>query len=548
MNFSCDKCQRRYSIADEKVRGKTVKVRCKHCQNVISVEGPPAEVEESTRVVSLADVERLRAQAAAEEASAAAVSAAAEPEQNPWEDEPTRAAPMRDARAPWFAMVKNQQQGPLDEAALRELVDSGAVNARSYFWQPGLADWKRGSDIAELAPFFAPPPAPEPPPPPPPAPEPVRKAPEPARRAAPAPVPEPEPQPAWQEAAAEQEPAWGASADAGNAPWEQEPAPAPAPARAQPAASNDAPLGELFSDLDLPGRSEENDFPEDNDQGALPEPEPAPKPAKGKGKKSHPEPPGENTRVAMVQSGVTRRNPWWKVALVIVLVIVLPLAGAFALDQLHVVPITVTRVDAQGKAVKQSVFSAEGAGELKDRLMGRKREPPPPPPEPVQEQKPTAVKPADTGAPKQAPAEAVSPEAKAAQEELKAVYAQGDKQDVGPDVRKDAEVAATDSAAAEKGGPPPEELQKVIGQVQPAIQACVDAELKKNPRFRGGKVTLLATVGNSGVVKKVSFDRTDVDGSTVGDCIRTRAKRMVFSAFQGDDVELQVPLVLGTSM
>ncbi|MET0403105.1 MAG: zinc-ribbon domain-containing protein, partial [Cystobacter sp.] len=36
LNFSCNQCQRRYSIADEKVRGKTVKIRCKNCQYVIS--------------------------------------------------------------------------------------------------------------------------------------------------------------------------------------------------------------------------------------------------------------------------------------------------------------------------------------------------------------------------------------------------------------------------------------------------------------------------------------------------------------------------------
>ncbi len=569
MNFTCDKCQRRYSIADEKVRGKTVKVRCKHCQNVISVEGPPAEVEESTRVVSLADVERLRAQAAEEEAAAKAPAASAPAAQTPWEDdEPTRAAPPRDARAPWYVMVKNQQQGPLDEPALRELVDSGAVNARSYFWQQGLADWRRGSDIPELADLFAAPPAPEPPAPPP-APEPVRRAPEPPRRAAP--VPEPEPawqqqqpaasEPAWddQPAASGQDAAWAASgSQEQETPWQPEPEPAPAQrqARGQANANGNGPqLGELFSDLDLPGRSEEGEQPPEDGEGAQaeagsePEPEPEPeKPVKGKKKKGAAQP-GEHTRVAMAQSGVTRRNPWWKIALVVVLFLAVPLAGAFVLDQTNVMPLTVTRVNAQGQQVKQSVFSSEGASALRDQLMGK--QPPPPPPAPVQppvEEKPAAAekRPESGVAPKAEPTEPKTAEGEPPSEELKAVYANGEKQDVGPEVRKDAEVAAPDSS--DKAGPPPEELAKVMGQVQPAIQSCVDAELKKNPKFKGGKVMLVATVGSSGTVKKVSFDRTDVEGSKVGDCIKTRAKRMVFSSFEGDDVELQIPLVLGTSM
>ena len=37
MKIECDKCGAKYSIADEKVRGKTFKIRCKRCSNVIIV-------------------------------------------------------------------------------------------------------------------------------------------------------------------------------------------------------------------------------------------------------------------------------------------------------------------------------------------------------------------------------------------------------------------------------------------------------------------------------------------------------------------------------
>ena len=37
MKIECDKCSAKYSIADEKVRGKTFKIRCKKCSNVIIV-------------------------------------------------------------------------------------------------------------------------------------------------------------------------------------------------------------------------------------------------------------------------------------------------------------------------------------------------------------------------------------------------------------------------------------------------------------------------------------------------------------------------------
>src|SRR5450759_1817849 len=38
MKFVCDRCQTRYSIADEKVRQKILRIRCKSCGNVIVVQ------------------------------------------------------------------------------------------------------------------------------------------------------------------------------------------------------------------------------------------------------------------------------------------------------------------------------------------------------------------------------------------------------------------------------------------------------------------------------------------------------------------------------
>ncbi len=39
MKFSCDRCHTRYSIPDERVKGKVLKIRCKTCGNVITVGG-----------------------------------------------------------------------------------------------------------------------------------------------------------------------------------------------------------------------------------------------------------------------------------------------------------------------------------------------------------------------------------------------------------------------------------------------------------------------------------------------------------------------------
>ena len=58
MKIVCDKCATKYSIADEKVRNKVFKIRCKKCSNIIVVRGgasaaeapAPAAQEKDTRV------------------------------------------------------------------------------------------------------------------------------------------------------------------------------------------------------------------------------------------------------------------------------------------------------------------------------------------------------------------------------------------------------------------------------------------------------------------------------------------------------------------
>ncbi|HLM45833.1 MAG TPA: AgmX/PglI C-terminal domain-containing protein, partial [Myxococcaceae bacterium] len=201
----------------------------------------------------------------------------------------------------------------------------------------------------------------------------------------------------------------------------------------------------------------------------------------------------------------------------------------------------VTRVDAKGNTVQQpvSVFSAEGMGELRDLMLGRVK--PPPPPAPKAEVKPPPAEPAKVE-PETPPAQPEAPKDEAAA----ALYAEAGKKDAAPEVREEAEVAATDST--EQSGPPKEEIARVVGKSQPAFKACIEQALRKNPKLRDGKLLLTATVGASGTVKEVSFDREDLKGSLIGACLKARAKRMVFPAFSGDDVEVEIPLVLSKSM
>ena len=526
LNFSCNKCQRRYSIADDKVRGKTVKVRCKNCQNVISVEGPPAELEESTRVVSLADVERLREQDRSLAEEEAAVQAA--PAVGGWEDEPTRAVPAAEAAASWFVMIKSKQEGPLDESSLRALVAEGTVTARSYFWQQGMADWKRGQELPALESVFAAeePPVAAPPPPvvsePEPEPEPT-----PAARSSTSWQPEPSPpsQTTW---STEPEPEPAARGAPASTPWEPEPEPAAAPSDGN---APSAQLGELFSDLDLPQSSpSESDADRSLVGSSLDEERPAAREA----------PPAASKSVKSANKpGAKRRSPALRILLVLVLLLLVPAGLLIALTETQVIPLRVTRADAQGRLVQEpvSIFSPEGVEELRNLLLGNSTPPPVAPKKPA----PAAPKPepeapaaAETEPPAEPQGEPTPDETAAAPEDAvgDALTPLGDAAPQG------------DAPAPPPPGPPQAEVARVVDASRPGFKSCIDQVLRKNPKLRNGKLLIITTVGSSGEVKQVSFDRADIGASPSGECFNERARELVFPAFSGEDVEVEIPLVL----
>ncbi len=130
MKIVCENCAAKYSIADEKVKGKAFKIRCKKCGEPIVVRGddvepvpPPKpsapaaqEPETSTRV---SDYSGYQESGGAEQAI-------------------------------WHIVVDGQQQGPYTANQILEYQKAGRLNTESYVWQEGFDDWKPIRDVPEL--------------------------------------------------------------------------------------------------------------------------------------------------------------------------------------------------------------------------------------------------------------------------------------------------------------------------------------------------------------------------------------------------------------
>jgi len=111
MKFFCDRCNAKYSISDEKVRGKVVKVRCKRCDNVITVSEEKNQAHGSTP------------------------------------DSETSGAGGRSTGGEWYYSVEGQTFGPLEKNRLIEKYKSGELSANSYVWKDSFSEWKPATDV-----------------------------------------------------------------------------------------------------------------------------------------------------------------------------------------------------------------------------------------------------------------------------------------------------------------------------------------------------------------------------------------------------------------
>jgi predicted Zn finger-like uncharacterized protein len=110
MKVTCQSCQAKYTIADEKVRGKVAKIRCKKCGTTIIVDGN----------------------------NPAATAAAEQPASGPVSDYTQQGA----SDEQWTVLVADGDQRTLTAAQVAELYASGTVGFETLVWKDGMADWQ----------------------------------------------------------------------------------------------------------------------------------------------------------------------------------------------------------------------------------------------------------------------------------------------------------------------------------------------------------------------------------------------------------------------
>jgi predicted Zn finger-like uncharacterized protein len=141
MKIVCDNCSTKYSIADEKVRGKVFKIKCKKCSHIIVVKGAEggAEAEGGAPAAGGFDQKETRvfdyAGGGGADTNGAAAAAGGD--------------------AVWYLVIDREQVGPLSVAEIQDKFGRREIDSDTYGWREGFGDWQRIGNIPDMAHFAA---------------------------------------------------------------------------------------------------------------------------------------------------------------------------------------------------------------------------------------------------------------------------------------------------------------------------------------------------------------------------------------------------------
>jgi predicted Zn finger-like uncharacterized protein len=177
VKFLCEQCKAKYQIADDKVVGKTVRMKCRKCGHLIEVRAavtessvasvpPAAPAAGPAPVAPRAPQKPAPARATSLSASLAATrSPASRPERPPGalagafktnvqrEEEISAPFDMSEISPgdDWYVAVNGVPVGPIRIAEVRRKAALGAVTEDSLVWQEGLDEWRPLRTFPELA-------------------------------------------------------------------------------------------------------------------------------------------------------------------------------------------------------------------------------------------------------------------------------------------------------------------------------------------------------------------------------------------------------------
>jgi predicted Zn finger-like uncharacterized protein len=140
MKITCQSCASKYTIADEKVAGKTVKIKCKKCGATIVVNGNEVGFQ-------AAPADPYAQQGAPPDEGGGGAEEGGDGQTSVFTGE-QGGAPA--GGGDWTVNVADDDQRTMSSAQIAEAYASGIINNDTYVWKDGMGDWSPLSGVPEL--------------------------------------------------------------------------------------------------------------------------------------------------------------------------------------------------------------------------------------------------------------------------------------------------------------------------------------------------------------------------------------------------------------
>jgi hypothetical protein len=119
-----------------------------------------------------------------------------------------------------------------------------------------------------------------------------------------------------------------------------------------------------------------------------------------------------------------------------------------------------------------------------------------------------------------------------------------------PGAKRDVPPAPVPAAAGRRGDGEslaPADVEAAVKKNWKAFDGCVEDAVRNEPGLQvlSRRVGLYLTVNPSGIVTAPRLDDPELLDTEFGACLKSTARKMVFPQFQGDPLQVKVPLVLG---
>lgn len=172
MKFLCEQCKAKYQISDDRVAGKTIRMKCRKCGYLIEVRSEITEQSVSNRLPTAAGASapqrgaprppakppaplatRISTAKPAPARPAPSALAGALKSSVSKESEPPSGLQALDATvsAEWYVAINGVPVGPVRYGEIRRKAAQGSVTEDSLVWKEGLEEWRPVRTVTELA-------------------------------------------------------------------------------------------------------------------------------------------------------------------------------------------------------------------------------------------------------------------------------------------------------------------------------------------------------------------------------------------------------------